>query len=237
MSSTGSALTWRTGNGSAGRDDLLRAGGRDRLLRDGRALSTSPRPVGKRVAALEGRFGVQLLVRTTRRHSITEAGQAYDRCRAVVRDAEDAVTEFGGAARGQLTISAPCTFGSARLMPFIAAYLARNGERGVKLVLTDRTMDIVGAFRRRGAGWRAWGRKPFARRASFRRRGARRFRRGLRAGSDAVPGGRGGGGRRRDTAGVDHAQPPSRAGAPGRWRPAVSRWQAAVRPGRRPASP
>ena len=55
-----------------------------------------------------------------RRHSVTKAGQAfYGRCRAVMREAEDeaAITEFG----------------SAWLMPFIAAYLARNGEVSVKL--------------------------------------------------------------------------------------------------------
>lgn len=114
----------------------------------GRVLSMSSQLVGKHVAALEERLGVQLLVRTTRRHSVTEAGQAfYDRCRAVVREAEEAetaVAEFGSAPRGQLTISAPHTFGSARLMPFIADYLARNEAVSVKLVLTDRTVDVVG---------------------------------------------------------------------------------------------
>ena len=114
----------------------------------GRVLSMSSQLVGKHVAALEERLGVQLLVRTTRRHSVTEAGQAfYDRCRAVVRDAEEAetaVAEFGGTVRGQLTVSAPHTFGSARLMPFIADYLAGNEEVSIKLVLTDRTVDVVG---------------------------------------------------------------------------------------------
>ena len=114
----------------------------------GRALSMSSQLVGKNVAALEERLGVQLLVRTTRRHSVTEAGQAFfDRCRAVVREAEEAetsVAEFGSAPRGQLTISAPYTFGSARLMSFIADYLARNEAVSVKLVLTDRTVDVVG---------------------------------------------------------------------------------------------
>ena len=113
----------------------------------GRALAMSSQLVGKRVAALEARLGVQLLVRTTRRHRVTEAGQSfYDRCRAVIHEAEEAetaVAEFGGAARGQLVISAPATFGSARLMPFIADYLARNEAVSVKLVLTDRPVDLV----------------------------------------------------------------------------------------------
>ena len=113
----------------------------------GRALSMSSQLVGKRVAALEERLGVQLLIRTTRRHRVTEAGQAfYERCRAVVREAEEAetaVTQFGGTVRGQLLISAPTTFGSARLMPFIADYLARNAAVQVRLVLTDQRVDIV----------------------------------------------------------------------------------------------
>ena len=114
----------------------------------GKVLSMSSQLVGKHVAALEERLGVQLLVRTTRRHSVTEAGQAfYERCRALVREADEAetaVAEFGRTARGLLTLSAPYTFGSSRLMPFIADYLARNEEVSVKLVLTDRTVDLVG---------------------------------------------------------------------------------------------
>ena len=114
----------------------------------GKVLSMSSQLVGKHVAALEERLGVLLLVRTTRRHSVTEAGQAfYERCRVLVREADEAemaVAGFGLTARGQLTLSAPYTFGSARLMPIIAEYLAHNPEVSVKLVLTDRTVDVVG---------------------------------------------------------------------------------------------
>ena len=114
----------------------------------GRVLSMSSQLVGKHVAALEERLGVQLLIRTTRRHRVTEAGQAfYERCRGVVTEAEEAETavmEFGSTVRGQLTISAPYTFGSYRLMPFIADYLGLHQEVSVKLVLTDRTVDVVG---------------------------------------------------------------------------------------------
>jgi DNA-binding transcriptional LysR family regulator len=114
----------------------------------GKTLFMSPQLVGKHMAMLEERLGVQLLIRTTRRHRLTEAGKAfYDRCRAVVKEAADAeasVADLGTRTRGQLLISAPYTFGTWRMMPFIAAYLGQNDQVSVKLVLTDRNVDVIG---------------------------------------------------------------------------------------------
>ena len=113
-----------------------------------KALKMSPQLLGKHVSSLEDRLGAQLLVRTTRRHHLTEVGRAfYDRCCVVLKEAEAAeaaVTELTSTARGQLVVSAPSTFGTLRLMPFLTGYLARHPAVKVKLVLTDRTVDVVG---------------------------------------------------------------------------------------------
>ena len=112
-----------------------------------RMLSMLPQVVGKHVASLEERLGTQLLVRTTRSNSLTEAGQLfYQRCVVILQQAEDAetlVAQRGSAPKGQLMISAPYTFGSYRLMPFLARFLEQNENVRVKLILSDRHVDVV----------------------------------------------------------------------------------------------
>jgi DNA-binding transcriptional LysR family regulator len=113
----------------------------------GKELRVSPQLVGRQVSLLEQRLGVQLLLRTTRRHSLTEIGRAYyERCRFVLQEAEAAdsfVTEFGTSPRGELHITAPFTFGAYRLVPFLETYLAQHEQVRVRLTLTDRNIDIV----------------------------------------------------------------------------------------------
>lgn len=111
------------------------------------ALGVSPQMVGKRIAALEARLGTRLLNRSTRRQSLTAAGQIYyDRCRSVLADAEaaeDAVHMLNKAPRGRLRINAPVTFGTFCLAPLVTRYLAGFPEVDVELVLSDRFVDIV----------------------------------------------------------------------------------------------
>nr|WP_321983917.1 LysR family transcriptional regulator [uncultured Lichenicoccus sp.] len=110
-------------------------------------LGVSPQMVGKHIAALEAHLGTQLLNRTTRRQSLTAAGRIYyDRCRAVLADAEAAdaaVQALGEAPRGRLRVNAPVTFGTLRLAPLLMRYLATFPEVEVELVLSDRYVDIV----------------------------------------------------------------------------------------------
>ncbi len=111
------------------------------------AIGVSPQMVGKHIAALEAHLGTQLLNRTTRRQSLTAAGQVYyERCRAVLAEAEaaeDAVQALTKAPRGRLRVNAPVTFGTFRLAPLVTRYLAAFPEVDVELVLTDRYVDIV----------------------------------------------------------------------------------------------
>ena len=113
----------------------------------GKELRISPQLVGRQVSVLEQRLGTQLLIRTTRRHSLTEIGRAYyERCRTVLQEAEAAdtfVTEFGTHPRGELRLSEPLTFGSYRLVPFLEKYLAEHDEVRVRLTLSDRNDDII----------------------------------------------------------------------------------------------
>jgi DNA-binding transcriptional LysR family regulator len=110
-------------------------------------LDRSPQLVSKYVAQLENRLGVRLLNRSTRRLSVTEAGQAYfDRCQGIVADVdelEDAIGNLTEAVRGVLKINAPMTFGMHHLTPAIAEFQSVHPDLRVDLALDDRVVDVV----------------------------------------------------------------------------------------------
>ena len=72
-------------------------------------LDMSPAMAAKHVKGLEDRLGLRLMNRTTRRQSLTEAGQAYfARCKAIladIRDAEHGAEALRSAPRGHLRIT------------------------------------------------------------------------------------------------------------------------------------
>src|SRR6056297_1031145 len=84
-----------------------------------RRLGLSKASVSREVSALETRLGAQLLRRTTRRMSLTEAGDLfYARCQRVVEEAEDAqrsVHELQAEPHGSLGLGVPMSFGNLQL--------------------------------------------------------------------------------------------------------------------------
>lgn len=110
-------------------------------------LHLSPQMVAKHVTALEQRLGARLLNRTTRRQSLTELGNAYyERCKHILSEAQaaDSLAQImSDSPRGKLKISAPVTFGSYRLMPFVTEFLRQHSEIEIDLHLTDRFVDLV----------------------------------------------------------------------------------------------
>ncbi len=107
----------------------------------------SPPMVGKHVRELEGELGVRLLSRTTRRHSLTEIGrQYYERCKFIlgeIKAAEAGTEAMRASPRGKLRINAPVSFGSMKLAPALAEYLAAYPEVAIDLTLNDRVVDLV----------------------------------------------------------------------------------------------
>lgn len=112
-----------------------------------RQLGISPPVVTRRVNELESRLRVRLLQRTTRRLSVTEAGQAFHP-RAVaalesLEQAEASVGEAGPALRGQVRVSAPTSFGVLLLAPLLCAFRAEHPGITVELLLNDRPVNPV----------------------------------------------------------------------------------------------
>ncbi len=109
------------------------------------AMGLSPQMVAKHVVSLEDRLGAALLLRTTRRQSLTDVGRAYyDRCKLVLTEVEAAdslAQDMRSQPKGVLRINAPMTFGAFSLAPFITRYLARFPEMYIDLTLNDRFVD------------------------------------------------------------------------------------------------
>ena len=112
-----------------------------------KAEGVAPAVIGRRIDALEERLGVKLLVRTTRRISLTHEGSAFlDDCHRVLADlssAEASVSAGGVKASGYLRITAPGGFGRRHLAPMVPKFLAQHPEVHVSLNLSDRVVDIV----------------------------------------------------------------------------------------------
>src|ERR1700746_2138228 len=89
-------------------------------------LQSSPAAVSRRLTALEGKLGVRLAYRNSRRFRITDEGLLlYDRSRSIleqIRDAEAEVASRGGATRGLLKVRAPTDFRVTRVRTILALF-------------------------------------------------------------------------------------------------------------------
>jgi DNA-binding transcriptional LysR family regulator len=110
-------------------------------------LDLSKAAVSRLVADLEGRLGVRLLHRTTRRLSLTSEGEVFHlRCKellASLDEAEAEVTERSGRVVGTLKVSAPVSFGLLHLAPLWADFLAKHPELTLEVNLSDRMVDLI----------------------------------------------------------------------------------------------
>lgn len=112
-----------------------------------RALGVSKSAVSKRINQLEQDLGVRLLYRTTRKLSLTEAGERYfehaEQALLAASQAEDAVAELQGEPQGKLKISSPMSFGRLHISPLIPKILKRHPKLDIELLMDDRPVDLV----------------------------------------------------------------------------------------------
>jgi DNA-binding transcriptional LysR family regulator len=112
-----------------------------------RVLGIPKQTLSRRIAELERALGVDLLHRTTRRLTLTDAGSAYaERCNEIVRLAEEAnraVTDATEVPRGLLRVTADPVFGDAFVTGLVTEYAERWPETRLDVVLTRRRVDLV----------------------------------------------------------------------------------------------
>jgi DNA-binding transcriptional LysR family regulator len=112
-----------------------------------RQMGLSRSAVNKLVINLEQDLHTQLLHRTTRTVTPTDAGRAfYQRCKGILADlaeAELALTQLQEEPKGKLRINGPMTFGTLYLGPIVANFLDQYPEVEVELTLNDRFIDPI----------------------------------------------------------------------------------------------
>lgn len=113
-----------------------------------RRLGISTAQVSRQVSALESRLSTKLFYRTTRKVSVTEAGQIYyQHCRQVLdglEEAERAMTNLQLIPKGRLRLTAPVTYGEKIIAPLVNDFVLRYPELEVQLNLTNQKLDLVG---------------------------------------------------------------------------------------------
>ena len=111
------------------------------------AEGVAPAIIGRRLDGLESHLGVKLLVRTTRRISLTHEGSAFledcQRLLADVANAEASVSAGGLKASGHLRITAPAGFGRRHVAPLVPQFCTAHPDVSVSLNLSDRVVDLA----------------------------------------------------------------------------------------------
>ncbi|MDD2711892.1 MAG: LysR family transcriptional regulator [Simplicispira sp.] len=120
---------------------------RGSLTAAARAEGVAPAIMGRRLDALEEYLGVKLLVRTTRRISLTNEGTAFlEDCQKLLADvanAEASVSAGGIQASGHLRLTAPAGFGRRHVAPLVPRFRLRHPDVTISLNLSDRVVDLA----------------------------------------------------------------------------------------------
>jgi DNA-binding transcriptional LysR family regulator len=113
-----------------------------------RRLGMSPSAVSQAIRALEGSGGVTLLHRSTRKLTLTEAGERYyPHCRRMVdaaRAGADALQLAHDAPGGELRVAAPVGFAN-HIAPALAPLLADAPQLRLRLLVDDAMIDLIDA--------------------------------------------------------------------------------------------
>jgi DNA-binding transcriptional LysR family regulator len=121
---------------------------------DGKSLSAAARAqrlslpaVSRQLRALEEELGTSLVVRSTRRLRVTDAGQQwYGHCVRILRELDEARVSVRSTTKvqGTLVVSASLTFGAVVIVPRLAKLVAAHPQLVVDLRLEDQLVDLVG---------------------------------------------------------------------------------------------
>ncbi|MBP6543967.1 MAG: LysR family transcriptional regulator [Piscinibacter sp.] len=128
-------------------ESFVSVAARGSLTAAAHAEGVAPAVIGRRIDALEERLGVKLLVRTTRKITLTHEGSAFlEDCQRLLADlanAEASVSAGGVKASGYLRVTAPAGFGRRHVAPIVPRFIEQHPDVNVSLNLSDRVVDIV----------------------------------------------------------------------------------------------
>ena len=103
--------------------------------------------VSRKVNELETHLGTKLLVRTTRKVALTDAGATYVASARRILDEIDETERIAAGEfhvpRGELILTAPVFFGRLHILPVVTEFLAAYPEINIRLLLSDRNLHLV----------------------------------------------------------------------------------------------
>ncbi len=112
-----------------------------------RLLDTPLTTVSRKISVLEGHLGIQLLIRSSRRISLTNAGKSYvAACKRILEDVSEAQRIAAGeytAPKGKLSVTAPIVFARQHLIPVLADFLRAYPDIDVRLTLSNRQVNLT----------------------------------------------------------------------------------------------
>ncbi|PZP33879.1 MAG: LysR family transcriptional regulator [Roseateles depolymerans] len=112
-----------------------------------RVLGLPKSKLSRRVAELEARLGVRLLQRTTRKLSLTEAGELYHRHCVAMREAADAageaIAQVQSEPRGTVRLACPVSLAQGVIGALLPLFMARHPQVRVEMQVTNRAVDLV----------------------------------------------------------------------------------------------
>ena len=125
---------------------FVRAAESGSFSRAGRELGLSQPSVSRIIGELEARLGITLLLRTTRRITVTDAGALFlDRAREILAQIEDAEDAARGvdSLRGIIRLALPVVYGTREIIPRLPKFLALHPLLRVEMAVSDARQDLV----------------------------------------------------------------------------------------------
>ena len=112
-----------------------------------RSLGVPKSSLSRRVGELETRLGVRLLQRTTRKLSLTHAGEVYHRHCVAMREqaeaADEAVAQVRTVPRGTVRVTCPVTLAQTTIGPVLPRFLAAHPQVRIEMAVTNRVIDLL----------------------------------------------------------------------------------------------
>jgi DNA-binding transcriptional LysR family regulator len=125
---------------------FVRAAESGSFSRTARELGLSQPSVSRIIGELEARLGVKLLLRTTRRITVTDAGALFlDRAREILADIEDAEDAARGvdSLRGTIRLALPTLYGTREIIPRLPKFLIAHPLLQIEMTVVDARQDLV----------------------------------------------------------------------------------------------
>ncbi|MDA9440337.1 LysR family transcriptional regulator [Bradyrhizobium sp. CCBAU 51745] len=111
-----------------------------------KALNMPLPTLSRKLSDLESYLGTKLLQRSTRKLTLTDAGQSYvasiKRIMEDIEEVERAASSEYTTPRGELVLTAPLLFGQMYILPIVTDFLAAYPEINVRLLLSDRNLHL-----------------------------------------------------------------------------------------------